>query len=523
MANQTTQPYKATFSGSVGAGMGSLFSPGGRKYYILEHKVSSRYHKAGESQEIIVDQIELGRDSRCQVRFDENFSTVSRRHAAIVRDGDNWKLVQISQTNTTLLNGRPVRTEWYLQNGDEIQLSMNGPKLGFIVPTGNKATVGSIGLSRRLSLFRQQALTPYKYAITALSCILLFCITVGSYVIWDQGKTIKNNEKILAEAVVKNEKNETLITEQKKILKGQTGLLDSISKEVIIANKKAEEAMRRAKEVQVGTTGVNSTVDMSSCHPYVFHITATAMINGKAWSGWLGTGFMLDDGKFVTARHVTTPYYSNSYVIQDGKVYCGSSIGDSIGVFKELLLNVMYMAGDAEIVYKVVSPKGSYTFSSKNVSEEGAHDQVHTLQEPFIVYIRQEDGTMEQYTIPAGTQIRAGALGAGDFAYIQTDQRSGLKANRDASVNMKQGTQLYILGYPNGWGQGNPILSTAICSQNGLSDELGGTIMASNNNTEGGNSGGPIFVKGESDWEVVAIVSGRNEAKGRFVPIAVIP
>lgn len=523
MGNQTMQPYRATLSGSVGAGMGSLFSPSGRTYYVLEHKVGSRYHKAGESQEIIVDQIELGRDSRCQVRFDESFSTVSRRHAAIVRDGENWKLIQLSSTNTTLLNGRPVKTEWYLQNGDEIQLSLNGPKLGFIIPTGTKATVGSIGLSRRLSLFRQQALRPYKYAITGLSCLLLLCAVVGGYMIWNQGKIIENNTQSLADAAERNSKNEKLIAEQNKILENQTGVLDSISKEVAKANARAAEAIKKARESQMNTTSFNSTVDMASCHPYVFHITATAMIDGKKWSSWLGTGFMLDDGKFVTARHVTTPYYSNNYVVQDGKVYCGSSRSDSIEVFSELFLNVMYMLGRVEVEYKVVSPKGTYTFSSKNVKEDGSYDKVHTLQESFTVHIRHEDGSVESHTIPAGTQIRQGAAGAIDFAYIQTNQRSGLKANREVSMNMKQGTQLYILGYPNGWGKGNPILSTAICSQNGLSKELGGTIMASNDNTEGGNSGGPIFIKGKSGWEVVAIVSGGDRAKGRFIPIAVIP
>lgn len=177
MGSQTTKSYKTTLSGSIGAGMGSLFAPGGRKYYILEHKVSSKYHRAGESQEIIVDNIEIGRDSHCQVRFDESFKTVSRHHAAIVKDGDMWKLVQISKTNSTLLNGHPVKTEWYLQNGDEIQLSINGPKLGFILPAGKKSTVGSIGLTRRLSLFRQQALRPYKTAITVLSCVLVLAIS----------------------------------------------------------------------------------------------------------------------------------------------------------------------------------------------------------------------------------------------------------------------------------------------------------------------------------------------------------
>ena len=151
---QETQRYKRTLNGSIGAGMKSVMGSS-KKYYILEHKVSSKYHQAGESQEIIVDQIEIGRSSKCQVRYDESFSTVSRRHAAIVKEGENWKIVQLSSTNSTFLNGHKVKNEWYLQNGDEIQLSVNGPKLGFIIPTGKRATVGSIGLTRRMSLFRQ--------------------------------------------------------------------------------------------------------------------------------------------------------------------------------------------------------------------------------------------------------------------------------------------------------------------------------------------------------------------------------
>ena len=49
---QTTQ-YKRSFAGSVGAGLGSLMNGKGKTYFILEHKVSSSYHKAGESQEIL--------------------------------------------------------------------------------------------------------------------------------------------------------------------------------------------------------------------------------------------------------------------------------------------------------------------------------------------------------------------------------------------------------------------------------------------------------------------------------------
>ena len=140
MDNKTVQ-YKRTLRGSVGAGVNALFNGNGRRYYILEHKDASKYHKAGESQKIIIDEVELGRDSNCQVRFDESFPTVSRRHAAIIKDGDKWKLVQLSKTNSTFLNGRPIDNEWYLENGDEIQLSVGGPRLGFIVPVGKQSLV----------------------------------------------------------------------------------------------------------------------------------------------------------------------------------------------------------------------------------------------------------------------------------------------------------------------------------------------------------------------------------------------
>lgn len=175
--------YKRTIAGSVGAGMGAIFNASGRRYYILEHKTESEFHHRGESQKIIVDEIELGRDAACQVRFGESFETVSRRHAAIVRDGENWKLIPLSQTNATIVNGQPVNGEWHLNSGDEIRLSSNGPVLGFIVPQGAQSMVKSIGLTERMNLFRKQALAPYKRAILILAIILV--LAIAGLVAWN--------------------------------------------------------------------------------------------------------------------------------------------------------------------------------------------------------------------------------------------------------------------------------------------------------------------------------------------------
>ena len=43
-------------------------------------------------------------------------------------------LIQLTSNNG--IYKRQQENEWYLQNGDEIQLSTNGPKLGFIIPEG---------------------------------------------------------------------------------------------------------------------------------------------------------------------------------------------------------------------------------------------------------------------------------------------------------------------------------------------------------------------------------------------------
>lgn len=210
----TQTSYKRTVAGSVGAGMGAIFNGSGRTYYMLEHKTSSKFHQAGETQKIIIDQVELGRDASCQVRFDESFDTVSRKHAAIERDGDNWKLVHLSASNPTLVNGRPIQGSYYLQSGDEIQLSVNGPRLGFIVPQGKQALTSSIKLTERMNLFRQQALRPYRRAIWVLGSLL--ALAVIGFGIWNYSLT-KDNQALKAEMATYQAQMDSLSLEKQRL------------------------------------------------------------------------------------------------------------------------------------------------------------------------------------------------------------------------------------------------------------------------------------------------------------------
>ena len=506
MTDKTIKSYKKTLSGSVGAGMESLFSPGGRKYYILEHKVSSKYHKAGESQEIIVDNIEFGRDSHCQVRFDESFKTVSRRHAAIVKDGDMWKLIQLSKTNTTFLNGRPIRTEWYLQNGDEIQLSVNGPKIGFIVPFGKKSTVGSIGLTRRLSLFRQQALRPYKTAIASLSVILVIAIgTLGSwnFILRDD---LSKQSIMLAEQIDANKANKAKTDSLTKELVANNKKMKDYEEKIAEMTKKVADAWKRVQEI----TSVGATSgELSEASRQTYFCRMGLYVDGKYVTGALGTAFLLKDGRLITAQHCVNPY---NFIDPNDEI--------------SLILNAIMVQNPQSVTCKfiAISPSGhkiEKTFAPNNC--------------PFkMVYSLEALGTINFSGQPYAVK-KANFASKNDWATLNVGKTGGLAFNNAKSTTLPINTHLNILGYPKGVGAENinkvsPINSESSVAREGL--DMDGCILLSNSETDHGNSGGPVFAKLDNKFVVVGILTGANRLgsksgsskdgkwKDRVVPIA---
>lgn len=504
----STKPYRNTLSGSIGAGMGSLFSPGGRKYYILEHKVSSRYHKAGESQEIIVDNIELGRDSHCQVRFDESFSTVSRHHAGIVRDGDGWKLVQISKTNSTFLNGRPIQTEWYLQNGDEIQLAVNGPKLGFIVPTGKKSTVGSIGLTRRLSLFRQQALRPYKTAIAVLAAVLV--ISAGGLTAWNL--TLKDDlmeqGNLLAQQIEANKSNKqkadslsSELVKSNQKLAGHEENMKKLKAETARAWNAAASARRAASKAASSSPAPK---DISSTYPYIYYIRVFIYIDGERQNRcFTGTGFLLKDGRFVTAQHVV-------------------NLWEGIGNEFERFLNLCAHNG-VDIKFKMVA-----------VSKSGDNITIDYSPQSNPFRWGQYDLKVSTVTLSNGEQAvvkYSTECDYRDYAYVKVSKNSGLDFESGYSATLPAKTHLDILGFPQSVGAEDiqkvtPIYSESSVAREGLNTD--GCIQMSNSETDHGNSGGPVFIYKDGQYKVVGILSGANRLgkkidgkwKDRVVPLS---
>ncbi|MBO7476829.1 MAG: FHA domain-containing protein [Salinivirgaceae bacterium] len=495
--------FKQTVSGTVGSGMKSLFGGNGRTFYELQHKVSSAYHKAGESQKIIVDQIKLGRDAKCQVRFDESFSTVSREHAAIVRDGDNWKLIQLSKTNPTYLNGRQVTNEWYLQSGDEIQLATNGPKLGFVVPTGKGSLIKSIGLTQRLPMFVNQALKPYKTAITALVCVLVLLVCGSVWLaINSQNKIDDLTDQLGIFATQNEEQKQAMERAQQKIEQQQKKLKqqqDSIAR--IAASQP------KAPSTAVSAEIVNKAIE--SCVPNVFYIQSTKTIisyggiQEEIEFGISGTGFLLADGRFVTARHVVEPWM---YPENDDT---------------ELKLNLIASNGGMiEHEFVAISSTGKrFVFKSTQFNYKRDGDVIETNEDINIFATNFFKQNGEYKLIHASRN-------PSDVAWTKVNDNSGLKANASLSTKLQRNTELRVLGFPYGLGANSPtditpISSSATTAVAGLQH---GRILLSNASIDHGNSGGPAFVlNSKGEMEVIGVVSsGVGQTLIFIVPISEI-
>ena len=509
MEEKKTVQYKRTLRGTMGAGASALLGGSGRRFYILEHRDASKYHKAGESQKIIIDQVELGRGADCQVRFDETFETVSRRHAAIVREGDRWKLVQLSTTNTTFLNGRPIESEWYLESGDEIQLAVGGPRLGFIVPAGKQSLVSSLRLTERMELFRKQALKPYKRAIAGLAAVLV--LAVGGLGTWN----------IMLQKNLREQSEQLAL--QTKRAEGNEAAMDSLNEELVAANKKIGDisiSLNRLKKRGYVKAAPRPTPnpdpspagadELNKCLSDVYFVIAVPCINGEPLEklAWSGTGFLLNNGYFVTAQHMIHVDEFDTKVVEGERVIDDESIATQ--------LNALYYASLLTIKMICLSSKGEFTieYSYNNNPFTCGNSKVYNDS------YKDSDGRF--------WNIFVHQYGNGDWAYTKVNQSGGLAFDGNYSKDLPLNTQLHIFGFPAGQGvkaQGNisPIYSQAVTSRAGLEDD--GTIKTSNDNTDHGNSGGPVLATKDGKYVVVGILSGANSGsdsshrKGRVIPI----
>ena len=384
----------------------------------------------------------MGRYSKCQIRFDtEDYPTVSREHAVIVRDGDSWMLKHLSKTNETFVNGTAITNVYYLQNGDEIQLSEDGPRLGFII--SDQTYSSSIGMSERIKDFGQPALRPYRAAIITLCVILALTIAgvVGYLLMSNGGPNIEN-------------------------LKNDVYLV-------------------RMTEFTLTSPVINNG------EPYTYNF------NDKGDEEPIATGFMTNDNRFITARHVIEPWY---YLVD----WENPNLEDP-NCYVNRVLSVY--GGRVNATFVAESRDG------KRITFKTTDCTCNPVE-------------FEEVKLPSNRNVQTNdyirkALSANDYAYIKMNQPSKIVPNETLSENMKFGTKLHILGFPFSLAAKannlEPQYRMVTTSSTGL---LEGKIVT-DNNIDAGNSGSPVFCKKHGKYYLVGMVSSTIGDNGSvIIPIS---
>lgn len=510
-----SQPNRATQAFATGL---KILGGANVPIYTLQHLTNTDSHPAGSYEKIVVPYVELGRDKGCVVQFNDDCNTVSRKHAAIERKGKDIFIKNLSSTNPTLINGRPVAEQWYLTNGDEIQLSMEGPKLLFnISPTGTS----KLGLTNRMNLVIKQAVKPYKNAFLSLLFLLMASIAVAAYIISNQGNIINQNKSTIAKQQLAlqglKKVNNTIVDSLNAAHKNNTRVQEELSKTkdqmMAVRNaftKKFEElkarATRREREnnnARVVNNAPNIQNLLKQAEADVYFIYATSLDvtypDGtteeiKSQNAlWSGTGFLLNDGRFVTARHLVEPWY----FFKDKS--------------DEMMVLNTYANNGGKIIanMQAVSPSGRrFTLTNTNFKVDRSKDQ------PYSVTVAEDEYVIKKAKLGNGT----------DWACFNTSNRGSLTIDAALSTNLKRGTELHVLGYSFGLSLQDkkelaPIYSKNEVGQDGL---VNNSITVTGRSFATGNSGGPAFTISQGKLVIVGIISAGRGVTGSIIPIAAL-
>ena len=472
MANKATKSLTAGMKVLGGANIPT---------YTLEYLTGTNRKKKGEFETIVVPYIELGRDSKCGVRFGDDTPTVSRKHAAITRENNETKILNLSKSNPTLVNGRPVKNQYYLNNGDEIQLSMEGPRLRY---NTTKSGTAKIGFTSKMNLVMQQSIRPYKVAASMMLALFLMVSLGGGYYISeliDQTEQLdtltREQASTIADLNRQNEDFSGLLTQSQEQLEEfrkrhqelsenleeQRQISDSLSNLMASDNLSYADLVEKVNDQVLGIFATKTLVTTSG-NTRVYEYEEPLL---------MCTGFLMGNGVFVTARHCVDGYINQ----RDWNF-------------------IDHSGGTVTSHFIARNHDGSIEFSFTNRDLEADYDQ-------DVLVNHTHEGVR-------GVIRNARYFNGTDWAYYQTNFNTGVAYDKSLPHNIRNGTELFVLGYSHGMrfrtsGTLEPYFSTAITTLSGIHD---GLINVTEAGWGSGNSGGPVFTVVDGEAVAIGLVTG---------------
>jgi len=480
--------------------------------YTLEFLTSTTQHPAGSSEMIIVPYVEIGRSSTCAIRFSEEDTTVSRKHVSLERIGPDVYINNLSRTNPTLVNGNPIAKQWKLTNGDEIQLSYEGPRIKYkATPIGTPA-VPAKGVTQRIGIVINQAIRPYKTAAIILVAAILFGSIAATFFIYrlnketellaDQTYELKEKNVFLSDSLnraieANQDIREAMLADNRQLKAELQATVANFTAKQNQLISKLNEKKASPEEIIIKAIGeVKESVFYMGIKNIQAELDGKVLVNEAVPENCHCTGFLLNDGRFITARHCV-----------------------EIHLYEENELSLLASMG------------GVVTFSFYAISSDES-TRLDFTNHDFTIDRSTDYNVEKDYNGQKVTLLKANNYDGTDWAYLRTNKKGHIQPAPDLSTSLVSGTELHCLGYTYGdtfqkpdKDQGLEVLySRATVAKDNLENR---TILVSGYGFDNGNSGGPLFIVRDEKAVVVAIVSagyqnpvtGRDDALGSVVPI----
>jgi V8-like Glu-specific endopeptidase len=410
-----------------------------------------------------------------------------------------------------------------LHPGDVIQLSLEGPKLRYSLPVNaakgaSSKAAPSLGLTQRVGMVVQQTVKPYRTALIVAALLFVILIAAGSYFFYDMRSQTHNlalrtdslqvvskrSADSLLQAHAKNRELEQLLMSNQSAmqeqLKSTAGKLTQYQQEIDNLRKAAKATPPPQPAPEPGELIAQAIQAIERDVFYIgiknIHVVyeGQVMMDEPQPDNCHCTGFLLDDGRFVTARH------------------CIDLHAYQVNEFNMIANN----GGKVTYDFYAISSDNQTILSFTN------HDFI--VDQSTDVY-KQQEYNGQQVNI-----VQAKLFDGSDWAVFQTDRKGSIVSDPQLSANLSKGTELHCLGYTYGKEYQNlrkgldVLYSKASVAKDGLDNN---TIIVSGYGFDNGNSGGPLFTIRNGKAIVVAIVSagysnpstGRDDALGSVVPI----
>jgi hypothetical protein len=294
-------------------------------------------------------------------------------------------------------------------------------------------------------------------------------------------------EKLIAEAAVEQNKLDSLLKEKQKpiyktvYVNGGGGTGGGISA--------STEKLRAYEDDIYYLTGIVVAVSDGEVVPLKY--------KDGSYYAWTGTGYLISDGRFITAKHC----------VEGWKFSSNAEIGQDILDLDELS-SLLFFAGLANAkgvtlhtIISAKSPSKEFTLRSDQFVMDHSDEKSVTFADEY-------------------TRKIASLTSGADWAYVKTGQTGSIPADASLSANLPAGARLEVLGYPMGdkAAQGSCLYGSCQTSERGLHN---GLIMISARNFEQGNSGGPVFYLDKDTYKAVGIVSmGKGDTRGGLIPLS---